>query len=149
MSNRRLITLAPPTEEQHLIYRTMFPVLWVDSEHSVTGIKAVFNSDSPLSAIVSSTESYDILLRTYRMYNMTFSKVYQTGIRISNILHVAWTGHCRTQCTLCKSLKIKLGSSIKQSSRKLTLCLIKHHTMKACDTDSIAPFIHNHTTRYR
>jgi len=117
-SKRRLTTLTPPTEEQHLIYRTMLPVLWVDSAHSVKGIKAAFNSDSPLSATVSSTESYDILLGIYRMYNMTFLKVCPTGIRISNIHHVTWTGHCRTQCTLCKSLKTKLGSSIKHSSRK-------------------------------
>jgi hypothetical protein len=88
-SKRRLTTLTPPTEEQHLIYRTMLPVLRVDSAHSVTGIKAAFNSDSPLSATVSSTESYDMLLRIYRMYNMTFLKVCTTGIKISTILHVA------------------------------------------------------------
>ena len=102
--------LTPPTEEQHLIYRTMIPVLWVDSAHSVTGIKAAFNSDNSLSATVSSTECYDILLRIYRMYYMTFLKVCPTWIKISNTLHVAWTGHCRTQCTLCKSLKTKLDS---------------------------------------
>jgi len=80
---------------------------------------------------------------------MTFLKVCPTGIKISNILHVAWTGQCRTQRTLCKSLKTKFGSSIKHSSRKMALCLIKHHKIKSCDTDSTAPFIHNLSTRYR
>jgi len=87
-SKRRLITLTPPTEEQHLIYRTMLPVLRNDSTYSVTGIKSAFNSDSPLSATVSGTENYDILLRIHTMYNMTFLKLCPTGIRSSNIPHV-------------------------------------------------------------